>query len=113
MAKHPYREATDDQAQRAVRLMAAGFDAENLAHMLADSEAVQSEYERLRSELETERGQRQPDNQESRDEVVWLRRLLAELVRAAEEADENGNLVGADEFVERLRAALAAAKEAV
>ena len=45
---------------------------------------VREETERLQSELETERGQRQADNKESQDDVDRLRKLLTELVESSE-----------------------------
>lgn len=42
-----------------------------------------------------------------------LRKLLAELAEAAEEAEKNGNIIGVDEYVERLKTAIDAAKEEI
>ena len=49
-----------------------------------ERQALLGENARLRSELETERGHRQQDNKESRDEIAGLRELVALSLRRME-----------------------------
>ena len=73
------------------------------------------EADRLRSELETERGHRQADNKESRGEIERFRKLLTKLVDSAEGycLVEYADTPTGRGWKSRLQAALTAAKEAL